>query len=78
MGPGRQQPGSLGPAPNQSAASRTAAEEAAERALEAARGDWPAWEIRETFGGFLATPAGAPVVQAIGLDDLVRKLREQG
>jgi hypothetical protein len=59
-------------------ASRTAQEEAEEARLRAAREAFPGWQIRETFGGYLAFPAESTVVQAIDLDTLVRKLREAG
>lgn len=66
----------MGPFTNQSVASRTAAEEAEERRLAAARDAFPGWKIIETFGGFLAVPDGAPVIQSVDLDGLVRKLRD--
>lgn len=58
-------------------ASRTALEEAEEARFCAARDSFPAWEIIETFGGFLAVPKGTVIVQAIDLDGLVGKLRQQ-
>lgn len=68
----------MGPFTNQSVSKRTAAEEAEERRLAAARDAFPGWEITETFGGYMAVPAGTPRVQSVSLDGLVRKLREQG
>lgn len=66
----------MGPFANQSASGRTAAEEAEERRLNAARDSFPDWRIVEVFGGYLAVPAGAAIVQAIDLDGLIRKLRQ--
>lgn len=60
-----------------SAASRTEQELAEERRLNAARDAFPAWRIIEVFGGYLAVPAGTVIVQAIDLDGLAGKLREQ-
>lgn len=68
----------MSPEPDRTVASRTAAEEAEEARLLAARESFPGWMIRETFGGYLAVPAGTVVIHAIDLDGLVKKLREQG
>lgn len=68
----------MGPYVNQSAASLTAAEEAEDARLAAARDAFPAWLIVEMLGGFAAVPAGTEVVDSFSLDGLVRKLRERG
>jgi len=59
------------------AAGRTTAEEADDARLQAARDSFPGWEIVEVFGGYLAFPKGASIVQAIDLGGLVAKLRQQ-
>lgn len=56
---------------------KTRDELAAEARLKVARATFPAWDIHETFGGFLAVPKGAAVVQAIAVEDLAAKLRER-
>jgi hypothetical protein len=63
---------------NLSLTALTAAELADDARLQAARESFPAWHIIEVFGGFLAVPADAVIVQAIDLDGLVAKLRQQG
>jgi hypothetical protein len=68
----------MGPFANRSAAARSAEEDAQDRRLAAARDAFPGWRIVETFGGFLAVPASAELVQAIDLDGLVMKLRDPG
>lgn len=60
------------------AAGSPADEEARDRRLHAAREAFPAWQVIEVFGGYLAVPAGAAVVQSTTLDGLVAKLRQAG
>lgn len=57
----------------------TAAERDArdERELTLLRAEFPEseWDVRRTFDGWLATPAGAPVVKAITVAGIAEKLR---
>ena len=58
---------------------QTAAERQAEtgRLLAAARAEFPHWSFSEVFGGWLAVPAGTPVVQSVDLEGVIEKLRER-
>lgn len=47
-----------------------------ERELAEARAEFPEWDIREVFGGWLAVPVGTPVIQGMYLDSIREKLRE--
>lgn len=47
-----------------------------ERWLTAAREAYPEWDIIEVFAGYLATPAGTPVIQSSDLDGIVAKIRQ--
>lgn len=70
MGPGREV--------NRSAASVAAEVAADDGRLAAAREAFAGkWDIIEVFGGYLAVPDGAVVVQASTLDGLVGKLRRR-
>ena len=61
---------------NRSAASVAAELAADDGRLAAAREAFAGrWDIHEVFGGYLAVPDGAVVVQASTLDGLVGKLR---
>lgn len=62
---------------NLSAAALSAAELAEQARLTAARESFPGWQIIEVFGGFLAIPADSVILQAIDLDGIVAKLRQQ-
>lgn len=62
---------------NLSVTALAAAELADDARLQAARESFPGWEIVEVFGGYLAFPKSAVIVQAIDLDGLVGKLRQQ-
>jgi hypothetical protein len=62
---------------NQSVASRTEAEDADAARLQAARESFPRWQVIEVFGGYLAVPANAVILQCTTLDGLVGKLRAQ-
>jgi len=46
-----------------------------EGALEAAREEFREWDIIEVFGGYMAVPAGTPVVRASTVGGLSGKLR---
>jgi hypothetical protein len=46
-----------------------------EKALETARKDFPGWDFNRIFAGWRITPAGTPVIEAVSIDDAVRKLR---
>lgn len=54
-----------------------AAQQAEEDHFVAARDAYPAWDIIETFGGYLAVPRGTVVLQATTVDGLVGKIRKQ-
>jgi hypothetical protein len=56
---------------------RTAAQRDAEtdRRLRAAREAYPEWDITPVFAGYLATPAGTPVIQSTDIDGIVAKIR---
>jgi hypothetical protein len=58
--------------------SRTAAQrDTMERAaLEAARREFPDWDFDPVLGGWLAVPAGMPVVMSLDLDGVAEKLRQ--
>jgi hypothetical protein len=60
--------------------SQTAAQRDAENArlLEAARQEFPGWDFREVFGGWLAVREGTPVVMSLDLDGIAEKLRQRG
>lgn len=62
---------------NLSVTALAAAELAEDARLQAARESFPGWDIIEVFGGYLAVPAGTVIVQAIDLDGIVMKLRQQ-
>ena len=69
-------PGFRPVAVDETVASRTAREAEEDRLLTAARESFPGWVIHETFGGFIAYPADAPVMQSMTLDGLVSKVRQ--
>lgn len=46
--------------------------------LEAARAEFPDWEIERLWSGYEARPKGTPVHRAMFLDALLEKLRSQG
>ena len=48
---------------------------AGEASLEAAREAFREWDIHEVFGGYMAVPAGTPVVRSTTLDGVTLKLR---
>lgn len=46
-----------------------------DRRLLAAREAFPQWDIYRVFGGYLAVPKGAAVIQSIDVDGIVAKIR---
>jgi hypothetical protein len=44
--------------------------------LEAARAEFPGWEIERAWHGYTARPKGTPVIESMFLSGLVDKLRE--
>jgi hypothetical protein len=44
--------------------------------LRAAREALPEWDIYRVFGGYLAVPKGAPVVQSMDADGIVEKVQK--
>lgn len=46
-----------------------------EELLASARDAYPDWEIIETFGGYLAAPAGTVILQSTTIDGLAGKIR---
>ena len=60
---------------SRSAASMDAALLADDGSLEAARNEFTGWDIIEVFGGYLAVPAGTPVVRSTTAGGLAGKLR---
>lgn len=46
-----------------------------DRPLQAAREAFPEWDIYTVFGGYLAVPKGATVIQAMYVDGIVEKIR---
>jgi hypothetical protein len=47
-----------------------------ESAADAARRRHPGWDIIEDFAGWVAVPAGTPILQAMFLDSLEEKIAE--
>jgi hypothetical protein len=45
--------------------------------LEAARAEFPDWEITRQWSGYEAAPKGTPVLRSMFLDGLMEKLRER-
>jgi hypothetical protein len=43
--------------------------------LLAAREAFPDWDIFHVFGGYMAVPKGAPVIQSTDVDGIVAKIR---
>jgi hypothetical protein len=48
-----------------------------DKRLTAAREAFPEWDIYPVFGGYLAVPKGAPVIQGIDVDSVVGKIRRE-
>ena len=46
-----------------------------DRQLRDLREEFPNWEFRRVFGGWMAVPEGTPVVQSVDLDGVAEKLR---
>jgi hypothetical protein len=45
--------------------------------LAAAREAHPGWDIYRVFGGYLAVPAGAAVIQSVDVDGVTAKIRQR-
>ena len=58
---------------------QTAAQlEARENALlAAARREFPHWSFSKMLDGWMAVPAGTPVVQSVDIEGVIEKLRER-
>lgn len=48
-----------------------------QRQLAAAKEAFPNWEFYRIFGGWIAVPKGAMVIQGMDIDSVVEKLRTQ-
>ena len=44
--------------------------------LESVRSRYPAWEIRETLGGYVAVPRGVPLLRGMFLESLAERLSQ--
>jgi hypothetical protein len=48
-----------------------------EKALAAAREEFPGWDFHQVFGGWEAVPGQTPVIRGMYLETLLDRLRQQ-
>ena len=46
-----------------------------DHSLPAAREEFPDWDLHDVLGGYIAVPAGTPVIRAMFVASMVEKLR---
>lgn len=50
-------------------------EDTSDHSLRAAREEFPDWDIHEVLGGYIAVPAGTPVIRGMFVATIIEKLR---
>jgi len=61
--------------PNDAGPTEYSAQDDYDHSLLAAREEFPSWDVHEVLGGYIAVPAGTPVIRGMFVSSIVEKLR---